>query len=48
MRITRVSTFTLRVPLGTRTFYSSQAAFPERKSPVLCSKLTLHRVELGR
>jgi D-galactarolactone cycloisomerase len=32
VKITEISTHILRVPLGDRTFYSSQAAFPERNS----------------
>ncbi|MFB2553585.1 mandelate racemase/muconate lactonizing enzyme family protein [Ensifer soli] len=32
MRIVSVETFVLRVPLGGKTFYSSQAKFPERNS----------------
>lgn len=32
MRIERVETFVLKSPLGADTFYSSQAAFPERSS----------------
>lgn len=32
MRIARIDTHTLRVPLGKERFYSSQCAFPERKS----------------
>lgn len=32
MRIDRIETFILRVPLGDKTFYSSQASFPERNS----------------
>jgi len=32
MRIRSVETFILRVPLGGKTFYSSQAKFPERNS----------------
>jgi len=32
MKIARIDTFILRVPLGAARFYSSQAAFPERKS----------------
>jgi D-galactarolactone cycloisomerase len=32
VRITRVDCHILRVPLGEKTFYSSQAAFPERNS----------------
>jgi D-galactarolactone cycloisomerase len=32
VKITEISTHVLRVPLGDRTFYSSQAAFPERNS----------------
>ena len=32
MRIRSVETFVLRVPLGSKTFYSSQAKFPERNS----------------
>ena len=31
-KIAKISTFILRVPLGSQTFYSSQAAFPERNS----------------
>ena len=32
MRIEKVETFILRLPLADKTFYSSQAAFPERNS----------------
>jgi D-galactarolactone cycloisomerase len=32
MKIERFDTFVLKVPTGTNTFYSSQAAFPERSS----------------
>ena len=32
MRITRITSHILRVPLGDKLFYSSQAAFPERNS----------------
>jgi D-galactarolactone cycloisomerase len=32
MKIRSVSSYILRVPLGDKTFYSSQAAFPERNS----------------
>lgn len=32
MKIKSVTSFQLRVPLGDKTFYSSQAAFPERNS----------------
>jgi D-galactarolactone cycloisomerase len=32
LKIAEISTFILRVPLGGQTFYSSQAAFPERNS----------------
>lgn len=32
MKITSVTSFRLRVPLGDKTFFSSQAAFPERNS----------------
>lgn len=32
MKITAITTYVLRVPLGSRTFYSSQAAFPLRTS----------------
>ena len=32
MKIRSITTRTVRVPLGDRTFYSSQAAFPERNS----------------
>jgi D-galactarolactone cycloisomerase len=32
VKITEISTHILRTPLGDRTFYSSQAAFPERNS----------------
>ena len=31
-KIRSIETFTLRVPLGSQTFFSSQAAFPERNS----------------
>ena len=32
MKIKKITSFALRVPLGAMTFYSSQAAFPERSS----------------
>src|SRR5690606_27776764 len=32
MKIKTITSFALRVPLGAMTFYSSQAAFPERSS----------------
>ncbi len=32
MKITRISTFILKVPLGQKRFFSSQCAFPERNS----------------
>ena len=32
MIISRIATYILRVPIAERTFYSSQAAFPERNS----------------
>lgn len=32
MKIQRVETFILKVPLGERRFFSSQCAFPERNS----------------
>ena len=32
MKISTIKTFILRVPLGSKQFYSSQAAFPERNS----------------
>jgi D-galactarolactone cycloisomerase len=32
MKIAKIETFILRVPLGSQTFYSSQAVFPERNS----------------
>lgn len=32
MKITKIETFILRVPLGEKTFFSSQCAFPERNS----------------
>jgi D-galactarolactone cycloisomerase len=32
MKIHRIDTFVLRVPLGDKSFYSSQAVFPERSS----------------
>lgn len=32
MKIERFDTFVLKVPTGTNTFYSSQAAFPERSA----------------
>jgi D-galactarolactone cycloisomerase len=32
MRIKAIDTFILKVPLGNKTFYSSQAKFPERNS----------------
>ena len=32
MLIASIETFILRVPLGGKTFYSSQAKFPERNS----------------
>ena len=32
MKISQIETFILRVPLGTETFLSSQATFPERNS----------------
>ncbi len=32
MKITGISTYILRVPLGTQRFYSSQCSFPERNS----------------
>lgn len=32
MKITKIETFILKVPLGEKTFFSSQCAFPERNS----------------
>ena len=32
MKITKIETFILRVPLEEKTFFSSQCAFPERNS----------------
>ena len=32
MKITKIETFTLRIPLGKERFFSSQCAFPERNS----------------
>lgn len=45
MRIASVETFVLRVPLGGKTFYSSQAKFPERNS--LLVKLTAENGLVG-
>lgn len=36
MKISKVSTYIARVPLGKERFYSSQCAFPERKSMIVC------------
>jgi D-galactarolactone cycloisomerase len=45
MKIERFDTFVLKVPTGTNTFYSSQAAFPERSS--LLVKVTTDEGLLG-
>jgi D-galactarolactone cycloisomerase len=36
MKISRIETYILRVPLGKERFYSSQTAFPERNSLLVC------------
>jgi len=45
MYIENIETFILRVPLGDKTFYSSQAAFPERNS--LLVKITTREGYVG-